>query len=338
MKILVVGGTSFVGRHIVEEAVEKGHSVTLFNRGKSNPGLFSELSRITGDRRLDANKLQNENWDAVIDTSAYTPSDLVPVLNHVSTDHYTFISTISVYDDFSKGPVDENATMHKSIEGDTVTGETYGPLKVACENIVKERCTNNSLIIRPGIVAGAHDPTDRFTYWALKLNEGGEVMIPGSESRKVQWIDARDLAAFIIRNVENRTNGTFNLTANPVTMEELVKTLASPDSVPVWVDDRILLEAGIQPFEFPLWIPESNEHPEGFILADNLKAKETGWQPRGLVETAEAVRTWKNGASSNDLKTGISAGQEEEIQSALELIFKSGNYFHLLTSNWNKKE
>ncbi|MCM3610556.1 NAD-dependent epimerase/dehydratase family protein [Planococcus sp. MERTA32b] len=318
MKILVVGGTSFVGRHIVEEAAAKGHDITLFNRGKSNPGLFSELIRITGDRREDADKLQQEKWDAVIDTSAYTPSDLIPVLSNVTTDHYTFISTISVYDDFSKGPVDEGASLHKSAEGDTVTGETYGPLKVTCEKIVKEHFPDNALIIRPGIVAGAHDPTDRFTYWALKLNESGEAMIPGDRLRKVQWIDARDLAAFIVMNVENRTNGTFNLTANPVTMEELVKTLASADVNPVWVDDRILLEAGIKPFDFPLWIPESEEHPEGFILADNYKAKETGWKPRGLADTADSVRMWKKGAYSYELKIGISEEQKKKIQSIIK--------------------
>ncbi|WP_341202184.1 NAD-dependent epimerase/dehydratase family protein [Planomicrobium okeanokoites] len=319
MKILIIGGTSFVGRHIVEEAVEKGHDVTLFNRGKSNPDIFPELSRITGDRRLDAHKLENEKWDAVIDTSAYTPSDLIPVLDHVSTDHYTFISTISVYDDFSEGPVAEGATMHKGMEGDTVTGETYGPLKVACEETVKDYFPHNALIIRPGIVAGAHDPTDRFTYWALKLNESGEVLVPGGRSRKVQWIDAKDLGAFTVLNVENRTNGTFNLTANPVTMEELVKTLASDEAVPVWADDRILLDAGVEPFEFPLWIPVSADHPEGFILADNTKAKETGWAPRGLAETAEAVREWKKGTSSNDLKTGISEEQRDKIQSLIKI-------------------
>lgn len=318
MRILVVGGTSFVGRHIVEEAMLKGHDVTLFNRGKSNPELFSELPRITGDRRYDAKKLQNEKWDAVIDTSAYTPSDLLPVLDHVTADHYTFISTISVYDDFSQGPVDEDATMHDGMEGDAVTGETYGPLKVRCEQIVKERFAADSLIIRPGIVAGAYDPTDRFTYWALKLNEDGEVLIPGSRSRKVQWVDARDLATFIIANIENRTNGTFNLTANPVTMEELVKTLASPTIEPIWIDDQILLEAGIKPFDFPLWIPESDEHPEGFILADNFKAKETGWQPRGLAETAESVRAWKKGISSDELKTGISEEQQKNIYSVIK--------------------
>lgn len=318
MKILVIGGTSFVGRHIVEEAAAKGHDVTLFNRGKSNPGLFSELPRITGDRRRDAGKLQNGKWDAVIDTSAYTPSDLIPVLNHVSTGHYTFISTISVYDNFSKGPVVEESSIHTGIDGDTVTGETYGPLKVTCEKIVKEHFADNALIIRPGIVAGAHDPTDRFTYWALKLNERGEALIPGSKSRKVQWIDARDLAAFVIRNVENRTNGTFNLTANPVSMEELVKTLASPDSVPIWVSDEILVGTGIKPFDFPLWIPVTEDHPEGFILADNTKAKETGWKPRGLAETAEAVRKWKKGSLSSDLTTGITAEQENEIRVAVE--------------------
>lgn len=314
MKILVIGGTSFVGRHIVEEAIKKGHSVTLFNRGKSNPGLFSELPRITGDRRQDADKLENTKWDGVIDTSAYTPLDLIPVLDHISTDHYTFVSTISVYDNFSEGPVTENSSTHKSIDGDEVTGETYGPLKVTCENLVKKRFTNNALIVRPGIVAGPYDPTDRFTYWALKLNEGGEVLIPGSKTRKVQWIDASDLARFVIGNVENRTNGTFNLTANPVTMEELVKTLASPDLVTLWVQDQTLLDAGINPFEIALWIPIDESHPEGFILADNSKAKKTGWQPRELAETAEAVRHWKKDSGSKELKTTISEERERKIR------------------------
>ncbi|QHJ70708.1 NAD-dependent epimerase/dehydratase family protein [Planococcus halotolerans] len=318
MKILVIGGTSFVGRHIVEEALKKEHAVTLFNRGKSNPDLFSEVPRITGDRRKAADKLEKEKWDAVIDTSAYTPSDLLPVLKYISTDHYTFISTISVYDDFSKGPVKENSSIHMGIEGEEVTGETYGPLKVTCEKLVEDRFPDNSLIIRPGIVAGPHDPTDRFTYWALKLNEGGEVLIPGSRSRKVQWIDAQDLAAFTISNIENRTNGTFNLAANPVTMEELVKNLASPDLVPLWVSDQILLDAGIKPFRFPLWIPVTEDYPEGFILADNTKAKEMSWKPRGLAETAEAVREWKKGSSSSDLTTAIDAEQENKIRVAVE--------------------
>ena len=313
MNILVVGGTSFVGRHIVEEAMKRGHAVTLFNRGKSNPGLFSELPRIIGDRRQDANKLHGEKWDAVIDTSAYTPADLTPVLDNISTDHYTFISTISVYDDFSKGSVTEESTLYDGIDGDEVNGKTYGPLKVKCEQILNDRIGEKAMIIRPGIVAGAHDPTDRFTYWALKLQEQGTTVVPGEKSRKVQWIDARDLAEFIVSNVENRTNGTYNLTANPVTMEELVKTLASPEMKPVWVNDEALSDAGISSFEIPFWMPVNEDYPEGFILADNSKAKDTGWQPRGLSETAQAVLLWKTGSVSKDLKTGISQEKERKI-------------------------
>lgn len=318
MKILVIGGTSFVGRHIVEEALKRGHAVTLFNRGKSNPDLFPGLSRMIGDRRKDAVKLKNEVWDAVIDTSAYTPSDLIPVLTHTSTDLYVFISTVSVYNDFSKGPVAENSSLHKEVMEDSVTAETYGPLKVACEKIVAEHMPEKSLIIRPGIVAGPYDPTDRFTYWALKMREAGEVMIPGNKKRKVQWIDARDLAEFVLNGVEDRTNGTFNLVANPVTMEELVYNLALPGVVPIWIDEKILLQAGVEPFEFPLWLPVDEKYPEGFILASNTKAKETGWQPRSLLNTAKAIRIWKTGSTSKDLKVGISLEREKSINSFIK--------------------
>lgn len=316
MRILVIGGTSFVGRHIVNEALAAGHEVTLFNRGKSNPELFNNIPRITGDRRKDAEKLRGTQWDAVIDTSAYTPADLNPVLEHIHTDQYVFISTISVYDDFSKGSVDENSTTHAGMDADEVNGKTYGPLKVKCEQIVSARFGEKALIIRPGIVAGAYDPTDRFTYWALKLKEEGKAIIPGDRSRKVQWVDARDLADFTINCVENGTNGTYNLTANPVTMEELVETLASPDTEIVWVNDQILSDAGVTPFQVPFWMPVNEDHPEGFILADNSKAKNTGWLPRDLADTAEEVRKWKAGASSKDLKTRIDPELERELLSS----------------------
>ncbi|WP_422123787.1 NAD-dependent epimerase/dehydratase family protein [Planococcus sp. X10-3] len=315
MKILVIGGTSFVGRHIVENALDGGHEVTLFNRGKSNPELFTNLPRITGDRKKDAGKLLGIEWDAVIDTSAYTPADLVPILDNITTDHYTFISTISVYDDFSNGPVNENSTIHLGIDSDEVNGKTYGPLKVRCEEIVNERFGEKALIIRPGIVAGAYDPTDRFTYWVLKLKEEGIALIPGDKFRKVQWVDARDLAEFTVSNLENSTNGTYNLTANPVTMEELVKTLASQKMKPVWVSDQILLDTGIKAFQLPLWMPVDKDHPEGYILADNSKAKKRGWQPKSLAETAEAVRRWKYDTLSKDLKTGIKPEIEKELLS-----------------------
>ena len=176
LKILVIGGTSFVGRHIVEQSLLNGHEVVLFNRGKTNPDLFPECRRIVGDRRTNMNQAALEHWDAVIDTSGYTPNDVKPVIEALKekTNHYTFISTISVYDDHSKGDVNENSsTFTHTITTDEVTGETYGPLKVMCEKEVNDGFGEKALIVRPCIIVGPDDPTDRFTYWAMRTVEEG---------------------------------------------------------------------------------------------------------------------------------------------------------------------
>lgn len=158
-----------------------------------------------GDRRRDAGKLASEKWDAVIDTSAYTTTDLKPVLENLITDHYIFISTISVYDDFKDCPVNEDGSVFKTeIAADEVTGQTYGPLKAMCERYIEKNAADNALILRPGIVVGPYDPTDRFTYWIMKLNQKGSVLVPGSRERKLQWIDARDLGEFTVLQMEKR--------------------------------------------------------------------------------------------------------------------------------------
>ncbi|AQQ53958.1 NAD-dependent epimerase/dehydratase family protein [Planococcus lenghuensis] len=314
MKLLILGGTSFVGRHITETAVKQGHDITLFNRGKSQPNAFPELRRITGDRRMDANKLAGEKWDAVIDVSAYSPADLEPVLRHVETDRYTFISTISVYDDFSGGPAGEDASLHKTRpDSDQVTGETYGPLKIMCEELIRKEFGEKALVIRPGIVAGPFDPTDRFTYWAVKLAEKGTVIIPGSADRKVQWIAARDLAQFTVTQTAAGTTGTFNVTADPVAMGEFVDALDTGGAEKIWVSDEALKERNIQPFEIPLWIPVSPEYPEGFLLADNRRAKQAGLEFTPLAELAADTRKWFS-EESRELKTGLSDKQESVLQ------------------------
>lgn len=315
LNILIIGGTTFVGRHITEEAVKKGHNVTLFNRGISQPNSFPDLKRIYGDRRKDAHKLKDYNWDAVIDTSAYSPADLIPVLQHLQTKQFTFISTISVYNDFSKGAVDEEGTKYKERPaGDRITAETYGALKVMCEETVHERFKGQALMIRPGIVIGPHDPTDRFTYWALRLNEKGPVLLPGSKERKVQWIDGRDLAQFVIRQVEAEAVGPYNVAADPATMEEFVEQVQTYDIDKIWIADDKLLSAGIKPFDIPFWIPVSHEYPEGFLLVDNGKAKEAGLQTRSLAISAEDTRNWcRNERPKNLLKAGITRGQEERL-------------------------
>lgn len=312
MKILVLGGTNFVGRHIVEEALKKGHSITLFNRGKSNPSIFPELKKIKGDRRNDAWKLAAENWDAVIDTSAYTPSDLTPVFENVKTEHYTFISTISVYDDFRKGAVSEESSVYgEEVKEEQVTAETYGPLKVMCEQLVREKTNDSALIIRPGIVAGPFDPTDRFTYWAVKLAGTSPVLIPGSRKRKIQWIDARDLASFVIEQVEKKATGTFNVVADPCTMEEFIAAAQTQDIENVWVSDEMLLAKGIQAFELPFWLPVSDDYPEGFLTVSNLKAKKAGLKLRSPEETLRDVREWAS--EKRELAAGLSEDREKEI-------------------------
>lgn len=314
MKVLIIGGTSFVGRHIVEELVKKKHEVVLFNRGKSNPGIFPELRKILGDRRKDASKLAGEHWDAVIDTSAYTPADLLPILDNINTDHYTFISTISVYTDFKKGAVKENAAVfEKEVQGDEVTGETYGPLKVMCERYIEERLGDKALIIRPGIVVGPADPTDRFTYWAIKLNTAGPVLVPGSKQRKVQWIDARDLAKFTVSQLEKKAAGVFNVVADPVSMEEFVSIVTLGDTETVWADDHFLLEEGVQTFELPFWIPISTDFPEGFILVNNEKAKNEGLTLQSLEQSAKDTLQWSKEEGISKLKAGISDKKEHDL-------------------------
>lgn len=314
MKILVIGGTSFVGRHIVEALLEKEHEVVLFNRGKSNPHLFPQLQKILGDRRKDAEKLAAEKWDAVIDSSAYTPADLKPVLKNLKTNHYIFISTISVYDDFKNGPVRESGSLFNTeVTEDEVTGSTYGPLKVMCENYIEKNLSDKALILRPGIVVGPYDPTDRFTYWVMKLNGKGPVLVPGSKERKIQWVDARDLAEFTVLQMENKTTGVYNVAADAVSMEELVQTLNGGEADCVWADDHFLLEQGLKAFELPFWIPFSTEFPEGFLLVDNEKAKSAGLGMRSVKQSAQDTLEWAQKEGLSRLKTGISENREREL-------------------------
>ncbi|WP_088006217.1 NAD-dependent epimerase/dehydratase family protein [Indiicoccus explosivorum] len=313
MKILILGGTSFVGRHITAEAASRGHSVTLFNRGKSHPDAFPDLPRIKGDRRTDAKKLAKEEWDAVIDVSAYTPADLDPVLRNIRTGHYTFISTISVYESFARGPVTEESPVHtERPQTDEVTGETYGPLKVMCEERIAEKFGSQALVIRPGIVAGPFDPTDRFTYWAVKLAEDGPLPVPGSRDRQIQWIDARDLARFTVEQTEKKTAGMFNVAADPMKMETFTQQVGTGAASLVWVPDDSLTEEGVQPFEIPLWIPESPDYPEGFLLTDNSKAKRHGAVFTPVNKTGEDTREWFR-SEGRLLKTGISTEREQRL-------------------------
>ncbi|WP_186670849.1 NAD-dependent epimerase/dehydratase family protein [Sporosarcina sp. BP05] len=317
MKLLVIGGTSFVGRHIVERSLQNGHEVVLFNRGKTNPDLFPKCRHIIGDRRAHMDQAALEHWDAVIDTSGYTPNDVKPVIEALKDkiDHYTFISTISVYDDHSKGDVNENSsTFTHTITTDEVTGETYGPLKVMCEKEVNDGFGSKALIVRPCIIVGPDDPTDRFTYWAMRTVEEGPIAIPGGD-RKVQWIDVRDLAKWIVEMIEEKKTGTFNAASQPVSFETFIDELTSEQGTEkIAIPDNIVAKVEMDPkYRFPFWIPISEQYPQGFFIVDASNAAKAGLSIRPLRVTADDTREWAKHLDVEKCK----AGPTNEIEKLL---------------------
>ena len=198
MDLLVLGGTRFLGRHLVEEALGRGHRVTLFNRGESNPGLFPDVEELRGERLGDLSPLRGRTWDDAVDTSGYLPREVRHSAGLLadSVGHYTFVSSISVYEDFARTGIDENAPVLEPPDPEPVEldWELYGGLKVGCERAVEAAMPRRTLVVRPGMIVGPHDYTDRFPYWRRRVAEGGEVLASGDPERQVQLIDARDLA------------------------------------------------------------------------------------------------------------------------------------------------
>src|SRR5512136_1410936 len=214
MNLLIIGGTRFVGRHLVEYALARGHTLTLFNRGQSNPDLFPRVEQLHGDRAADLSLLQDRSWDAVIDTCGYVPRIVRLSAQTLAgrTDRYVFISTVSVYAQDNPRGMDENAPL-AALKDETIeeiTSETYGGLKALCEKAVEAVYPNRALIIRPGLIVGPYDPTDRFTYWPWRTAQGGEVLAPGNPDQPQQIIDARDMARWIVQMVEAKRTGVFN--------------------------------------------------------------------------------------------------------------------------------
>jgi 2'-hydroxyisoflavone reductase len=298
VKLLILGGTRFLGRHLVDAALVRGHDVTLFNRGQTNPGLFPGLETLIGNRDGNLASLKNRSWDAVIDTCGYFPR-LVrssAELLKDSVEHYTFISSISVYDE-NAVQIDEK-TLVGTIEDSTIeeiTGETYGPLKALCERAVQEIFPEGALIIRPGLIVGPHDPSDRFTYWPVRMARGGEVLAPGDPQMPVQIIDARDLAEWNIELVEDRLTGVFNATGPKTTLSmiELLESCQEVSGLPstlTWVSEEFLLGQKVVPFiELPLWLPKSEW---AMSRAGISKALIAGLKFRSLRDTIADTLDW----------------------------------------------
>lgn len=289
MKLLVLGGTSFLGRHVAEAALGRGHELTLFNRGRSNPDLFPEAERLTGDRDGGLDPLAGRRWDAVVDTSGYVPRVVRQSAELLrDSGFYAFVSTASVYplqspDRSEEGPVER-------LE-DPATEEVmahYGGLKALCEEVVTEVFAERALIARSGLIVGPFDPTGRFTYWALRLGRGGEVLGPGDPDGHVQFIDARDQAAWILDMAETGRGGTYNVTGpDPaMTFAELVSRHPGPVT---WVADQFLLDQGVQPYtEMPLWVPASL----GRLNMPIDRALAAGLRFRDVDRTISDTRAW----------------------------------------------
>ena len=322
MRILIIGGTRFLGRHLVEAALAQRHEVTLFNRGKSNPDLFPQLETILGDREHDVNKLRDRIWDAVIDVAGYVPRivRLSAEVLEPNVSRYVFISTISVYENFRKAGIDESYPVGK-LEDETVeeiTGETYGPLKVLCEQVVHEIYGERALIIRPGLIVGPHDPTDRFTYWPVRVARGGDVLAPQGPDAATQIIDVRDLAEFIIKLTEENASGVYNATGPDYELTmgkilEVSKQLSNSDANLRWASVEFLNENKIEPWsDMPAWIPD-DEEGVGFAMLDISKAIQAGLTFRPLEETVRDTLEWaKTRPMDHEWRAGLTAEREDE--------------------------
>lgn len=300
MRILILGGTEFLGRHLVDAALKNGHEVTLFNRGRTNPTLFPNVERLRGDRDGNLLALHGHSWDAVIDTSGYVPRVVrksAELLKDAAR-HYTFVSSISVYAEFSEVDMDENAPTG-TLEDKTNENvpEHYGALKALCEREVQSGFGERALVIRPGLIVGPHDPTDRFTYWVRRFAEGGEVLVPEPRHSPIQFIDVRDLAEWMIRCIEGNIIGVYNATGPDynLTMGNFVEKLERviPNSGRAqWVGEEFLLEKDVREFEeMPLWISERAHWP-GFMTIDVRKAISQGLAFRPLKKTILDTLGW----------------------------------------------
>jgi 2'-hydroxyisoflavone reductase len=301
MKLLILGGTVFLGRHLTEAALARGHEVTLFNRGQHNADLFPAVEKLRGDRDGDLGVLAGRRWDAAIDVHGRVPRivRLSAELLAPAVDHYTFISTTTVYGDYSIRNMTEDAPL-ATIADPTVedpTGPNYGPLKVLSERAVEAAMPGRALVIRPGLIVGPHDPTNRFTYWPHRVAEGGDVLAPDGPAHPARFIDARDLAAWTVRMIESAATGTYNARGpnETLTFGELLdtcKVITGSDARFVWVGEQFLLDAGVKPYtEIPLWIPNLPERA-GFYSVNSGKAIAAGLTFRPVAETIRDILAW----------------------------------------------
>jgi 2'-hydroxyisoflavone reductase len=325
MRILIIGGTIFLGRHLVAAAQERGHELTLFNRGQHNPDLFPEVERLRGDRDGGLAPLVGRRWDAVIDTCGAYPRVVRQSAELLAdaVDTYLFVSTMSVYPDLGVPNVDEETPVgtmpDETVE--EVRGDTYGPLKALCEQEVERALPGRALNIRPGLIVGPYDHSNRFTYWVHRVDQGGDVLAPGTPDQPLQFIvDVRDLAEWMVRMCEDRAAGVYNAKGPdyPLTMSDLLDTCkaeSGSDARFIWTDEGFLRDQGVGPWmELPLWLPPGM----GEINSSRSdKAWAAGLSFRPIAETVRATLAWDRTLPPDaERRAGMKPERETELLAA----------------------
>ena len=321
MRILVLGGSRFAGRAIVEAALGRGDTVTLFNRGRSNPGLFPGVETVTGDRTRDLTALGGREFDAVVDVACYEPRDARRAAEAFAnwTGRYVFVSTVSVYADQSTTEAQlENAPLAQLKPDAAGFAENYGANKALCEAIITDVYGDRALIGRPGLISGPHDPTDRFPYWPRRIARGGRVLAPGNPGDLMQVIDARDLAAFLLDGIHRDRKGVFNLTGTPRPfgiLLDLCRTATYSDADLTWIPTDRLVAAGVDPgMGIPLWVGEPGY--EAFNNVDSSHAVGAGLVCRSLTDTIRDTLAWDLGRGGPE-RDGLAPAEEARLLAEL---------------------
>ena len=294
----MLGGPRFLGRALIESALDRGHEVTTFNRGQTNAELFPEVEKLHGDRDGDLEGLRGRSWDAVVDTSGYVPGQVRASAELLAdaSGRYAFVSSISAYADYRE-PRHEDDPVEElgDLPGDRLLADysNYGALKALCEREVQALFADRAVVVRPGLIVGPHDPTDRFTYWPRRVGRGGPVLAPAPPEQPVQVIDVRDLAGWMLRLLEREGEGVFNATSPPGALSFGSMLEACGAREVVWVDESFLLEQGVEGWsDVPCWIPSTLEDHRCFQQVDVSRAVAAGLTFRPLSETARDVPDW----------------------------------------------
>lgn len=313
MRILLIGGTRFVGRHVLEQAVARGHEVTVFHRGLVEPADLVRVEHVHGDREAELDLLSGRSWDAVVDVCGYAPRvvRLSAAALEPSVGRYCFVSSESVYAEPLPPVVDEGAPL-ATLAGSEGSWGWYGPLKVLCERVVQDVFGDRGLVVRPGYVVGPHDPTDRFTSWVRRAARGTRMLAPGDPASVFQFVDGRDLGAFVVTLLDAQASGAFNADGHPLEVGGFLETCIrltgagteiawAPED---WITERKLEEA------FPMWDPG----PSGRVVMDASKGRRAGLANRPVQETITATLEWDRARGLPEpMRAGLTPEQEAEL-------------------------